>query len=88
MTSLHPHSLSKGLNFLLETDYRSILPKLQTPCAIIHGTADTICPVDAAHYLAENLPNAGLYLFPGAGHIPFYTQPDTFTTLLKECDKQ
>uniref|UniRef100_A0A1G9L754 Pimeloyl-[acyl-carrier protein] methyl ester esterase n=1 Tax=Dendrosporobacter quercicolus TaxID=146817 RepID=A0A1G9L754_9FIRM len=49
MASLHPHSLSKGLNFLLEADYRSILPKLQTPCAIIHGTADTICPVDAAH---------------------------------------
>jgi pimeloyl-[acyl-carrier protein] methyl ester esterase len=85
MADIDIQVLQSGLTFLLETDLRPILREITTPCTIIHGTEDTICPVSAAHYLAENLPNGELRLLDGAGHIPFYTRAQDFQAFVKEC---
>lgn len=69
-------TLQSGLLYLLERDLRSILASIQTPCHILHGTEDAICPPAAGQYLADVLPNAALTFIPGAGHIPFYTQSE------------
>lgn len=69
-------ALQSGLRYLSETDLRPLLPTIQTPCQILHGSEDTICPPAAAEYLASMLPNVTLTLLPGAGHIPFYTQSE------------
>jgi pimeloyl-[acyl-carrier protein] methyl ester esterase len=69
-------TLQSGLQYLLETDLRSLLPSIQIPCHILHGTEDIICPVGAGQYLASMLPNSIITLVPGAGHVPFYTQSE------------
>lgn len=74
MLNISSDTLGTGLDYLMTTDLRSLLPSIRTPSLIIHGTKDAICPIDAAYYLASHLPNSQLISLPGAGHIPFYSQ--------------
>lgn len=76
LASLEMPALQGGLAYLLETDLRSLLPSIQIPCHIFHGTEDTICPPAAGQYLANKLPKSTITFMPGAGHIPFYTQSE------------
>lgn len=56
-------------------DLRSDLPRITQPTLLIHGEADAVVPVDAAHRLAGMLPHAKLTVLPGAGHVPTMTHP-------------
>lgn len=76
LTNIQMPALQGGLNYLLETDLRSLLPSIQIPCHIFHGAEDGICPPAAGQYLANQLPNSTITFVPGAGHIPFYTQSE------------
>ena len=51
------------------------IPQLTLPTLVIHGELDAIVPVEAATWLASNLPNAHLQVFPDAGHVPTVTRP-------------
>jgi pimeloyl-ACP methyl ester carboxylesterase len=48
---------------------------LGVPASIVHGTADVVVPVTAAHELAARLPGAHLSILEGAGHAPSITRP-------------
>jgi len=78
-------TLAAGLDYLLQVDLRDILTQVIVPCDVIHGTADTVCPVSAGYYLSDHLPTAKLHLLKDAGHIPFYTRAQDFQLLIKEC---
>lgn len=45
-----------------------LLRALPMPVQIIHGEADPLVPVGAAHDLARQLPQARLHVIPGMGH--------------------
>jgi pimeloyl-ACP methyl ester carboxylesterase len=47
---------------------RPLLRRLSMPVQIIHGEADPLVPVAAAHDLARHIPGARLHLIPGMGH--------------------
>lgn len=47
---------------------------IAVPTLIVHGTADAIVPVAAAHHLAATIPGAELVLLDGAGHVPTFTR--------------
>lgn len=47
---------------------RALLRGLKMPVQIIHGEADPLVPVGAAHDLARHIPGARLHLLPGVGH--------------------
>lgn len=52
-------------------------PTLDMPVELIHGDADTVVPLSVhAERLAPLLPDAGLTVLPGAGHMPHHTHPD------------
>lgn len=38
------------------------------PCIIVHGSSDTICPLEQGALLHENWPNSELWIIEGAGH--------------------
>ncbi|MFC4427237.1 alpha/beta fold hydrolase [Deinococcus navajonensis] len=40
--------------------------------------ADDAVPEATGRYLAKNLPNADLAYLPGVGHVPNFTEPETF----------
>ena len=62
------HALREGLLYLRNTDLRHIIPSIQLPVLLMHGTADQIIPVDAAHWLDQHLPESQIITYEGLGH--------------------
>lgn len=53
-------------------------PSLTLPVELVHGTADTIVPLDIhSRPLSRLLPNATLTVIDGTGHMPHHSHPDT-----------
>ncbi|WP_343051783.1 alpha/beta fold hydrolase [Pseudaquabacterium terrae] len=50
------------------TDQRPLLPRIDGPALLLHGSADTDSPHEHARWLAEGLPQARLVTLAGAGH--------------------
>lgn len=76
----HPRlqSLQAGLKLLLESDLREQLQDIQQPVLWIHGERDRLCPVSAAQWATQQLPQATLEIFSAAGHEPFISHPQQF----------
>jgi pimeloyl-ACP methyl ester carboxylesterase len=52
-------------------------PGLTLPVELIHGTADTVVPLDIhSEPLSQLLPNVTLTVIPGAGHMPHHAHQD------------
>ncbi len=51
-----------------EIDVRDVLPAIRVPTLVLHGSEDTIVPVDVGRYLAEQIPGARLVEVP-TGHL-------------------
>lgn len=62
------NALREGLLYLRDTDLRSLIPSLHLPVLLMHGIADQIIPVDAAHWLDQHLPKSQLITYEGLGH--------------------
>jgi 3-oxoadipate enol-lactonase len=56
------------------------LSRIAAPTLVLHGTADNVVDYRNSELLAERIPNARLELFPGAGHLFFWEQPERFAT--------
>ena len=55
-----------------EIDVRHVLPAVRVPTLILHGSEDTIVPVDVARYVASQIPTGRVIELPGIGHLAFY----------------
>ncbi len=56
------------------------------PVQIIHGEADPLVPVGAAHDLARHTPGSTLHVIPGMGHdIPAPLVPQLAGLLVEHC---
>ena len=52
-------------------------PSLTLPIELVHGSADTIVPLQIhSEPLSQLLPNATLTVIPGAGHMPHHSHQD------------
>jgi pimeloyl-[acyl-carrier protein] methyl ester esterase len=71
-------ALQAGLEILRGCDLRSALPKVKQPALAVAGQRDTLIPLQAAQYLASNMPNGRLAVIAGAAHAPFLSHPDEF----------
>ncbi|USG64805.1 alpha/beta fold hydrolase [Brevibacillus ruminantium] len=63
LLSMFNHALLKG-----DDSYEGLLKEIQVPALVIHGTEDTILPVEHGRALAEEIPHASLLLLEGTGH--------------------
>jgi pimeloyl-ACP methyl ester carboxylesterase len=52
-----------------EIDIRHVLPAVHVPTLILHGSEDTIVPVEVARYMASRIPAARVAEIPGVGHL-------------------
>ena len=75
-------ALQAGLELLRDLDLRQELPYIAQPALIIAGFRDTLTPLAAARYLAQQLPDARLAIIEGAAHAPFVSHPEIFLTHL------
>ncbi len=76
--------LAAGLDYLMDADLRSGLPKIVNQPVFVHGDMDSIVPPAQAIYLSKRLPGSRLILLPGAGHLLFVTQAATFNEIVGE----
>ena len=54
-----------------EIDIRHVLPSVSVPTLILHGSEDTVVPVEVARYLAAQIPTSRLVEIEGIGHLAF-----------------
>jgi 3-oxoadipate enol-lactonase len=66
------------------TTFPGVDATIEAPTFVLHGTADNVVDVGNADLLARMIPNARSELFPGAGHLFFWEQPDRFVRIVKE----
>jgi pimeloyl-ACP methyl ester carboxylesterase len=60
------------------------LPQVAVPTLVMHGERDPVIPVANARLLAGAIPGARLEVLAGAGHVPFWEQPERCARLIAE----
>ncbi len=72
----------QGLELLAGADLRRILPRIDRPVLLLHGSCDTISLPAASQYMAEHIPDSEMEVMKGCGHAPFLSHPEEFNRLL------
>ena len=72
------------LDLLGKQDQRTVLSRICFPTLVVHGLLDRVTPVAAGRALAAALPHGQLQEVAGAGHAPFWTQPQVVAQAVKE----
>jgi pimeloyl-[acyl-carrier protein] methyl ester esterase len=67
--------LRDALDELAAIDVRGLVRSITQPALVIAGDRDTLTPLPAARWLADELPGATLLVVPGAAHAPFLSHP-------------
>ncbi len=73
-----------ALEALYNADLRRLIHAIDVPTLIVHGKADKVVPLGAGEFLAENMKNAEIEVFPSAGHAPFITEEKRFIEVTKD----
>lgn len=63
---------------LSEDDPFAYLRGIQQPTFILNGVNDVMIPTINSFYMARNLPNAQLFIYPDAGHAAQFQYPKRF----------
>jgi pimeloyl-ACP methyl ester carboxylesterase len=66
---------------ILSHDTLDRLSTLRTPTLVTVGEDDILVPPRFSRLLAERIPGAELHIVPGAGHVHFWEQVETFNQL-------
>jgi len=69
-------------------DHLPILPHIQVPTLIVVGEEDFFTPEPIARLMSDAIPNAGLAVIAGAGHLPNMEKPEEFNDILYSFLKQ
>ena len=77
-------TLQRALHVLLESDLRADINSIRKPALLIHGDRDTLAPVQAAHWMMQQLPHGFLRVISGSAHAPFLSHPDQFIAALNQ----
>lgn len=70
--------LDQGIGLLAEVDLRRQTRELRQPALVIGGDRDTLTPLGASRWLAQNLPRGQLLHLAGAAHAPHLSHPNEF----------
>lgn len=54
------------------------LRDIKQPTFILNGVNDVMVPTINSWYMAQNIPNAQLFIYPDAGHAPQFQYPERF----------
>ncbi|MEE9330811.1 MAG: pimeloyl-ACP methyl ester esterase BioH [Methylophilaceae bacterium] len=77
-------TLKRALQVLLQTDLREESANIRKPTLLIHGDRDTLAPVQAAHWMMQQLPKGYLRVMSGAAHAPFLSHSEQFVEALTQ----
>ncbi len=77
-------ALQSGLEILRDLDLRVDLAGIRQPTLVMAGERDTLTPLPASKYMAEQIPDARLAVINGAAHAPFLSHADEFVEKLMD----
>ncbi|MBC7785939.1 MAG: pimeloyl-ACP methyl ester esterase BioH [Methylophilaceae bacterium] len=77
-------TLQGALKVLLDSDLRDEVANIRKPTLLIHGDRDTLAPLQAAHWMSQNLPLGFLRVIAGASHAPFLSHQTQFIAALTQ----
>ncbi len=70
------------LSRVVNEDLRRFMPKITAPTLLVWGDKDTATPLRDAKTMEHLIPDAGLVVFPGAGHYSFLERHGQFAAIL------
>ncbi len=77
-------TLQRALQILLDADLRDEVASIRKPTLLIHGDRDTLAPVQAAHWMMQQLPQGFLRVMSGSAHAPFLSHSEQFIAALSQ----
>ncbi len=90
----NPHAQSvdafcRSAEALLTHDTRDRLHRIECPTLVTVGSLDICTPPRCAEQIADHIQGAELYVFEGAGHMPYVEDPHAFTAVVRAflCDR-
>ncbi len=79
-----PAAIGALWDSLVEEDFRPLLPSIEQPTLVVHGTHSHLYDADTAGHLVAALPRARAVAFDRSGHAPHLEQPELFNATLRE----
>jgi pimeloyl-ACP methyl ester carboxylesterase len=70
--------LRNTLVTIVNEDQQAMLPRIKAPTLLIWGDLDRDTPLADARLMEKLIPDAGLVIFPGAGHFSYLDRLDQF----------
>jgi pimeloyl-ACP methyl ester carboxylesterase len=73
--------IEANMHYLPKLDRKDPFAHLRTisqPTFILNGANDVMIPTINSWHMAQNIPNAQLFLYPDAGHAPHFQYPERF----------
>jgi UDP-N-acetylmuramoyl-tripeptide--D-alanyl-D-alanine ligase len=67
---------------VVNEDLRSLLPRISAPTLIVWGERDDATPISDGRLMEQLIPDAGLVVFPGAGHYAYADDLDRFARVI------
>jgi sigma-B regulation protein RsbQ len=84
LVSLAPTIARSVARVIFQSDYRAVLPGIQTPTLIIQAQDDPAVPLAVGEYLARMLPRAALRVIDAHGHLPHVSAPAAVNAAIQE----
>lgn len=77
----HAYEMARMGQFYASPDFSRRVQGTGVPIGVIHGDRDLLFPL--GRLKAELHDETPLWVIDGAGHVPFYSRPDAFTTAFR-----
>lgn len=74
--SMTPSGAAAVMRLNAEIDVRDVLSQVRVPTLVLGRTGDPAIPIEAAQYLADQIPGAALKVLEGEAHLPFLSHAD------------
>jgi pimeloyl-ACP methyl ester carboxylesterase len=69
-------------------DLKHVMPMIKASTLLVWGGKDTATPLSDAKYMEKHIPDAGLVVFPDAGHYSFLDNAPAFRRVIREFFKK
>ena len=70
-------------NALSEFDLEDSLRTIAQPVLVLSGRFERTCPLEAAEFMADRIPNASLHIFKDSAHVSYVEERDTYLRVVR-----
>jgi class 3 adenylate cyclase len=79
--SCTPAAWAAFATMAFDIDVRHVVPSIDVPTLVIHASADQVCHVENARFLARTIPGAKYVELPGGDHVPWFDPDETIAEI-------